>query len=39
MSFASASEAVLYGDEGSAIERIQAILNQGREVMAIDSST
>src|SRR4030042_6509222 len=30
MSFASASEAVLYGDEGSAIERIQAIPNQGR---------
>jgi DNA repair protein RecN (Recombination protein N) len=38
MSFASASEAVLYGDEGSAIEKIQAILNQGREVMAIDPS-
>jgi DNA repair protein RecN (Recombination protein N) len=37
-SFAQASEALLYGDEGSAIERIQAILNQGREAVAIDSS-
>ena len=38
MNFANTSEAILYGDEGSAIERIQAILNQGREMMAIDSS-
>ena len=38
MSFANASEAMLYGDEGSAIEKIQAILNQGREVVLIDSS-
>ena len=38
MSFASSSEAALYGDEGSAIEKIQAILNRGQEVMAIDSS-
>jgi DNA repair protein RecN (Recombination protein N) len=36
--FANASEEVLYSNEGSAIERIQSILAQGREVMAIDPS-
>jgi DNA repair protein RecN (Recombination protein N) len=38
ISFAQASEASLYADEGSAIERIQAILNQGRQLVSIDSS-
>ena len=38
MSFASASEGVLYGDEGSAIDKIQTILSQGRDMLAIDSS-
>jgi DNA repair protein RecN (Recombination protein N) len=36
--FANASEEVLYSNEGSAIERIQSILAQGREVAAIDPS-
>jgi DNA repair protein RecN (Recombination protein N) len=36
--FASSSEEVLYSNEGSAIERIQSILTQGREVMGIDPS-
>ena len=36
--FANASEEVLYSNEGSAIERIQSILTQGREMMAIDPS-
>lgn len=36
--FANTSEELLYSNEGSAIERIQSILNQGREVMAIDPS-
>ena len=38
MSFANASEEALYSEEGSVIERIQSILNQGREAVAIDSS-
>jgi DNA repair protein RecN (Recombination protein N) len=38
ITFADASEARLYADEGSAIERIQGILNQGRELVNIDSS-
>jgi DNA repair protein RecN (Recombination protein N) len=36
--FANTSEEMLYSNEGSAIERIQSILTQGREVMAIDPS-
>jgi DNA repair protein RecN (Recombination protein N) len=36
--FANTSEETLYSNEGSAIERIQSILTQGREVMAIDPS-
>jgi DNA repair protein RecN (Recombination protein N) len=38
MDFARVSEEVLYSEEGSVIERIQKILNQGREVAAIDPS-
>jgi len=38
MEFANASEEMLYGEEGSAIERIQTILRQGQEVTAIDPS-
>ena len=38
MSFATASEETLYGEEGSAIERIQSVLSQGREMAAIDPS-
>ncbi|MEW6375775.1 MAG: DNA repair protein RecN [Thermodesulfobacteriota bacterium] len=38
LEFAHTSEETLYGDEGSAIERIQAILHQGREAVAVDSS-
>jgi DNA repair protein RecN (Recombination protein N) len=38
MEFANASEEILYGEEGSAIERIQTILRQGQEVAAIDPS-
>jgi DNA repair protein RecN (Recombination protein N) len=38
MEFANASEEMLYGEEGSAIERIQTILRQGQEVAAIDPS-
>jgi DNA repair protein RecN (Recombination protein N) len=38
MEFANASEEMLYGEEGSAIERIQTILRQGREAAAIDTS-
>jgi DNA repair protein RecN (Recombination protein N) len=37
MDFAHVSEETLYSDEGSAIERIQRILHQGREMAAIDS--
>jgi DNA repair protein RecN (Recombination protein N) len=36
--FAHASEETLYAEEGSTIERIQRILNQGREMAAIDPS-
>lgn len=38
MDFANASREMIYEDEGSAIERIQGILHQGREVVAIDPS-
>jgi len=38
MDFAHVSEETLYSEEGSAIERIQRILNQGREMSAIDPS-
>ena len=38
MDFVHVSEETLYSDEGSAIERIQKILNQGREMAAIDPS-
>jgi len=38
MDFAQVSEERLYGDEGSAIEKVQAILHQGRELATIDSS-
>jgi DNA repair protein RecN (Recombination protein N) len=36
--FADSSQEMLYGGEGSAIERIQGILNQGREAVTIDLS-
>jgi DNA repair protein RecN (Recombination protein N) len=36
MDFAQASEGTLYSEEGSTIEKIQRILNQGREMAAID---
>jgi DNA repair protein RecN (Recombination protein N) len=38
MDFVHVSEETLYSEEGSAIERIQKILNQGREMAAIDPS-
>jgi DNA repair protein RecN (Recombination protein N) len=38
MDFAHAAEEVLYSTEGSAIERIQSILHQGKEMATIDSS-
>jgi DNA repair protein RecN (Recombination protein N) len=38
MAFANVSEEMLYGERGSAIERIQSILNQGREIGMIDPS-
>jgi DNA repair protein RecN (Recombination protein N) len=38
MDFAHASEGTLYSEEGSMIEKIQRILNQGREMAAIDPS-
>jgi DNA repair protein RecN (Recombination protein N) len=38
MDFAHLSEETIYSEEGSAIERIQRILNQGREMAAIDPS-
>ena len=38
MAFANLSEEMLYGEKGSAIERIQSILNQGREMGTIDPS-
>jgi len=38
MDFAHVSEETIYSEEGSAIERIQKILSQGREMAAIDPS-
>jgi len=38
MDFANASEEVLYSNEGSAIERIQSVLHQGKEMTGIDPS-
>jgi DNA repair protein RecN (Recombination protein N) len=38
MDFAHASEETLYSEEGSTIEKIQRILNQGREMAAVDPS-
>ena len=38
MDFAHASEGTLYSEEGSTIEKIQRVLNQGREMAAIDPS-
>ncbi len=38
MDFAVASEETLYSEEGSTIEKIQGILNQGRDMAAIDPS-
>ncbi|MFB3886339.1 MAG: DNA repair protein RecN [Thermodesulfobacteriota bacterium] len=38
MAFANQSEEMLYGGTGSAIERVQTILHQGREMAAIDPS-
>jgi DNA repair protein RecN (Recombination protein N) len=38
MDFANASEETLYSEEGSTIEKIQRMLNQGREMAAIDPS-
>ncbi|MGZ3495454.1 MAG: DNA repair protein RecN [Thermodesulfobacteriota bacterium] len=38
MDFAHFSEETLYSEEGSVIERIQKILNQGREMAAVDPS-
>lgn len=38
MDFANASEETLYSEEGSTIEKIQRMLNQGREMVAIDPS-
>ena len=38
MGFADASEEALYGGDGSAIERVQSVLRQCREMTAIDPS-
>jgi len=38
MDFTHVSEETIYSGEGSAIERIQRIINQGREMIAIDPS-
>jgi DNA repair protein RecN (Recombination protein N) len=38
MDFSHAAEETLYSEEGSVIERVQRILNQGREMAAIDPS-
>ena len=38
MTFAQTSEEMLYGERGSAIDKIRSILNQGREMAAIDLS-
>lgn len=36
--FSNVSEEILYAEEGSALERIQSTLKQGREMVAIDPS-
>ena len=36
MGFVNASEETLYGEEGSAVDRIQTVLRQGREMAEID---
>jgi len=38
MDFSRAAEETLYSEQGSMIEKIQKILNQGREMTAIDPS-
>jgi DNA repair protein RecN (Recombination protein N) len=38
MTFAQTSEEMLYGERGSAIDKIRSILNQGREMATIDPS-
>ncbi len=38
MGFVNASEDMLYGEEGSAMDKVQAVLRQGREMAAIDPS-
>jgi DNA repair protein RecN (Recombination protein N) len=38
MDFANTSEAMLYADEGSVVDRIKSVLKQGREMMVIDPS-
>ena len=38
MEFAQDSEGRLYGEEGSVIEKVEAVLHQGREMVTIDSS-
>jgi DNA repair protein RecN (Recombination protein N) len=38
MDFAHVSEETLYSEEGSTIEKIQRVLNQGREMAAVDPS-
>ena len=38
MEFAQGSEERLYGEEGSVIEKVQAVLHQGREMVTIDPS-
>jgi len=38
MTFAQTSEEMLYGERGSAIDKIRSILNQGQEMAAIDPS-
>jgi DNA repair protein RecN (Recombination protein N) len=38
MGFVHASEEMLYGEEGSAVDKVQAILRQGREMAVIDPS-
>ena len=36
--FANATEEVLYSEEGSAIEKVQSVLHQGKEMAMIDAS-
>jgi DNA repair protein RecN (Recombination protein N) len=38
MEFGHASEEMLYGEDGSAVDKLQAILRQSREMVAIDPS-